>query len=229
MQNFLISHLGGWWSWQNFHGLGKVALWSSNRPDWSLVIRLKKSSSGTVGASRGGAMTEGAGAEGATGTAGLCDWGSDDLCSSIRDPWHFISISKKDSSGNWSSFAVATLNLCKISGCLALFKPGKICPEVPFEEFEFDLCAWACCPGPLGWPMRSKSWWGWGAAAATGSGCFRAAEETWLFVGGLVCLMGLGTAPLVVSERFRNNLYYDCLMGLESKQQMVQCSGWFAQ
>ena len=30
----------------------KLALWSSNRLDWSFCIRLKKSSSGTVGASR---------------------------------------------------------------------------------------------------------------------------------------------------------------------------------
>ena len=53
--------------------------------------------------------------------------GKEDLCSSIRDPWHFMSISKNDSSGNWSSFDVATLNLCNISGCLALLRPGNIC------------------------------------------------------------------------------------------------------
>ena len=49
--------------------------------------------------------------------------GKDDLCSSILDPWHFMSISKKDSSGNWSFAEVATLNRCKISGCFALFRP----------------------------------------------------------------------------------------------------------
>ena len=130
---------------------GSEARWSSRRPDCSLCIKLKKSSSGTVGASKGGwpPSTTPRGSPSPAAAAPPSPEGNEDLfhernnyhtfiivnkcrcifwtqeiqygnfdlvvylCSSIRDPWHFMSISKKDSSGNWSSFEVATLSLWK--------------------------------------------------------------------------------------------------------------------
>ena len=166
--------------------LGKDARWSSSRPDWTLCIKLKKSSSGTVGASRGGPTSSGMGA----GPPRWLEAGREDLCSSIRDPWHFISISKKDSSGNWSSLAVATLSLCRISGCLALLRPGRTC-MAPGRG--------ACDPG---WPMRSKSCWGCCCCSVflggTGGGAGAAAA-----LGAGATAAGRGGLPLEGSARFQ--------------------------
>ena len=117
--------------------LGRLALWSSSRLPCNLWIREKKSSSGTVGA---------------CGRGRTSPWllGNDDLCSSIREPWHFIKVSKKESSGNCSPlfFEAAADNCCSTSDCLLCISPGK---KGTFELAAGLDAAWGCC-----WLW----WWG---------------------------------------------------------------------
>ena len=94
-----------------------VYMWRGHEPThtWTylepcnLWMSEKKSSSGTVGAGR---------------------WllGKDDLCSSILDPWHFINVSKNESSGSCSpplEAAVTADSCCRTSDCLLCISPGR--------------------------------------------------------------------------------------------------------
>ena len=80
-------------------------------------------------------------------------FGKDDLCSSILAPWHFISISKNESSGKWSMLfplPAPTDNRCSISGCLACIKPEvKKYKNMFFRVKENQRACGRYCSGQL--------------------------------------------------------------------------------
>ncbi len=115
--------------------LGRLALWSSSRLPCNLWIREKKSSSGTVGACWRGRTSP---------------WlfGNEDLCSSIREPWHFIKVSKNESSGNCSPLflAAATDSCWSTSDCLLCISPGRKGMLELAAGLDAACCCWWGCP-----------------------------------------------------------------------------------
>ena len=81
-------------------------------------------------------------------------FGSEDLCSSILDPWHFIKVSKKESSGSCSPqllFDAAADSCCNTSDCLAPISPGK---KGTLTLGFCCCCCWLCC-------CCCWLWWPW--------------------------------------------------------------------